>query len=211
MPEQDFMVSYSPARGLVINWCTPQGMRWQGMPVRVQLRGTGVFSVWSEVDSGEGAPLWAEPELALTFSPLPRSPAIEHRVERISTADGGVGYRAIGRGERAAVTLEFRLEGDELRTMLSVHNPQPPQGRALPLCVAELCFEEMSLGQEAIFVSALSYGGQSYGYGKVAELNGQGVSFAHGCIGLTLPLVYLYDARNDIGWQFEFMLEPSAR
>ena len=214
MQRQGFLVRYDRASGLVIDWDMPRGICLQALPLRVYLRGTGCFSVWSVVDSGEEAPAWAEPELALTFfGTAAQSPDIAHQVERVAMADGGVGYRAVAVGARAAVTLELRLDGEELRVGLAIANPQPLGGRALPLCVAELCFEEVTLGAEAVFLSALPYGGQTFAYGKVAELTGPGVSFAHGCIGLALPLLYLHDPQKNVGLQCEFMLNerPIAR
>ena len=182
-------------------------------PIRVGLRGHNTFYVWGMVDSGEGAPRWAEPDLNLTFfGPAAVAPDITCRVETI--AEDGVlrGYRATGRHARAEVVLEIVDDGGELRATLAVRNPQHASGARLPLCVLELQIQDFDLGPRAEFASAHAYGGRTHGYGKLADLVPPGMPFHHGCIGLALPLVYLHDPDRGRGLQFEFMLDgrPTA-
>lgn len=208
MTTRSFTVEYSPETGLLLNWLSPAGLPLAGVPVRVLLKGDNTFYVWGFVDSGENAPAWAEPELKHTFfGSVRQSPAIRHEVAEITGPDGEEGYRITGVGERAAVTLEIVLRDGELCTSLSLHNPQQLGGRSLPVCLAELRFAEIALGNGAVYLSAHPYGGGTFGFGDIASLPATGVSFAHGCIGLALPLLYLHHPQSRRGLQFEFMLD----
>lgn len=208
-----FSVTYTPDAGLVLSWIPETGLPLAGVPVRVLLKGENTFYVWNVVNSGEDAPGWAEPDLLLTyFGSAAQSPAIRHDIAEISGPDGEAGFRVTGVGERAVATLEFLLKDGELSTSLSIDNPQPLGGRWLPLCLTELRFGEIALGDGAVYLSAHPYGGGTFGYGEIAALPESGVSFAHGCIGLALPLWYLHHPDSARGLQWEFMLDgrPNA-
>lgn len=213
MQNHAFTVDYTPEAGLLLHWTPAAGLPLAAVPVRVLLKGENTFYVWNVVDSGENAPRWAEPELLLTyFGGAAQSPGIQHEIAEISGPGGEEGYRITGVGERAAVTLEILLKDGELSTSLSVENPQPLGGRWLPLCLAELRFDEITLSDGTVYLSAHPYGGGTFGYGEIAELPKSGVSFVHGCIGLALPLLYLHHPGSARGLQWEFMLEgrPTA-
>jgi hypothetical protein len=70
----------------------------------------------------------------------------------------------------------------------------------------------MYIGSKGYFLGAHSYGGWTFHYGEIAKLTHEGVPFTHGCVGLSLPLVYLHNPENDVGLQLEFMLNdrPTA-
>lgn len=213
MSQLPFRVTYRPETGLTLNWHTPAGLALTDIPVRVCIKGENTFYVWSSVDSGEGAPIWAEADLQLTFfGNAAQSPGIRHDITELH-GDGVAGYRIAGVGERAAVTLEIVQAGDELQTSLTIANPQQLGGASLPLCLAELSFGEISVGTGGVYLSAHPYGGSTFGFGEIAQLPEAGVAFAHGCIGLALPLVYLHNPNERRGLQFEFMLDerPLAR
>ena len=196
---------------MVIDWDMPQRSAWQALPLRVYLRGTGCFSVWSVVDSGEDAPAWAEPELALTFFGRRRNRrASRTEVERVDNGpDGGVGYRVTGGGgaRRGDAGTSPGRRGIARRPGDRITRSRWGTLRcrsAWPSCVSK----KSTLGAGArSSLARLPYGGQTFGYGEVAELPEPGVSFAHGCIGLALPLLYLHHPAARRGLQCEFMLE----
>ncbi len=208
MQNHAFTVDYTPEAGLLLHWTPGEGLPLAGVPVRVLITGENTFYVWSTVNSGEDAPEWAEPELQVTFfGSEANSRGVRHAIAEISGPDGEKGYRITGAGERATVTLELLLKDGELATTLSIENPQPLGGRWLPLCTAELRFGDIAAGDGAVYLTAHPYGGGTFGFGSIAALPASGVSFAHGCIGLALPLFYLHHPDSARGLQWEFMLE----
>jgi len=208
MQTRSFSITYASDTGLLLNWSPAAGMPLVNVPVRVNIQGDNTFYVWNVVDSGENAPAWAETDLQLTyFGSATQSPGITHRIEWLNGADGEEGYRITGVGERATVTLDITLVDGELNASLTIHNPQQLGGRSLPLCLAELSLGEIEVGDGAVYLSAHPYGGGTFGFGQIAQLPPTGVSFAHGCIGLALPLLYLHNPNTRGGLQFEFMLD----
>lgn len=206
-----FKLEYQAEKGLLLNWLMPNGLHFEDVPIRVILRGHGLFRVWSAVDSGENTPVWAEEGLELAFfGPADESPKSQYTVEELVNASTTVGYRVTARGSRAGVVLELLLEDDELRVKLTVDNP--PGAVHFPLCETELRFESLSVGPNGYFLNAHAYGGNTHGYGRLAELEKPGVPFIHGCIGQALPLVYLHDGEDSRGVQFEIMMDgrPTA-
>lgn len=208
MARRDFEVTYRSDKGLVLNWRMPNGLEMVDVPVRVDLRGHSVFYVWSAVDSGEEAPVWADPNLNIgLFGASSQSEGIEHAVEAIVRSSDIVGYRATARSARAQAVLDFLLEDGELRVTLRINNPMRPGGKHLPLCESELRFEDLSVGAGGHYLNAHAYGGKTHGYGKLAELEQLGVPFVHGCIGQAVPLVFLHDEHDAAGVQFEMMMD----
>jgi len=208
-----FSLHYRPETGLFLNWQIPGGLTFTDMPLRVKLHGTHTFYVWSVVDSGEGAPAWAEPELQLTyFGSEAESPGITHVIEPVQVEEGAIAYRVTGSGPRATIMLDIRCDGEGLSAALTIENPQQPGAQQLPLCLTELIFTDLNLGTEGEVFSGHAYGGRTHGYGRLAELTEPGIPFTHGCIGLAFPLVYLHDPEHRRGVELEFMLDgrPTA-
>ena len=206
-------VSYHAEYGLLLTWRMSNGLQWEDVPIRVDLRGEAVFRVWSAVDSGENAPLWAEPELAIPcFAPAADAAGVRHVVEEVVTESGSVGFRATALAPRAKVVLELLLDNGELQVSFTVENPFSAGSRQLPLCEVELRFEALTVGSNGYYLNAHAYGGRTHGYGAFAQLEAPGVPFIHGCIGQALPLVYLHDEHDDTGVQFEMMMDgrPTA-
>ncbi|MHB0934805.1 MAG: alpha-amylase family protein [Armatimonadota bacterium] len=188
----------------MLSWRLANGLQLECVPVRVHLAGTHTFRVWAEIDSGEGPPVWAEPDLQVTFfAGAVQSPEVTCTVAPL----GDTRYRAVGTSARAEVVLEFGLRGEALEVALAVRNPQYPGGAALPLCQVELQIGGLPLGEDGEFLTAHAYGGCTFGYGKLAELPETGLAFTHGCIGLALPLIYLHSPDAGAGLEWEFMLE----
>ena len=206
MPE-NFNVSYTSESGLTLSWAMPNGVALDNTPVRVDIHGHNVHYVWTVINCGEGAPAWAEKDLLLTaFGTPDESPGFEHELERAETAAGGVCYRAFATHERAKVALELRLEDGELRTRLSITNPQPLNGRSLPVCLTEMKLKDLNLGPNGQYTGAHAYGGWGFHHGRLAELTHEGIPFQHGCVGLGIPVVCLHDPDRGAGLQLEFML-----
>ena len=208
---------YTDEQGLLLCWEAPNGVQLPAVPIRVELAGKHTFYVWGtlDVDSGEDAPAWADPELQLSyFGAAQESPGLHCDIETIQGQGRLLGFRAIGSGPRAVVTLEFRDDGDAGWTVqLTIANPQGEGGLHLPLCLVTLRMDDLGVGGGASFYSAHPYGGGSHPCGALAELQqGNGVDFIHGCIGLALPLVYLHQPDGEWGIECEFMLEgrPTA-
>jgi hypothetical protein len=196
-----FTVTYNTDAGARLT-CMLGEITLRDVPVRVRLRGSHVFSVWGVVDSGEEAPVWAEPDLDLVaFAGAAETPGMPVTVRAV--ADG---FDLTAVHVRVAVTLTLRLIDGALTAALAVHNPQGAGGTSFPLCFAELRLEDLTVGEGADFLCAHPYGGRTHGHGAVASLRGPGVSFVHGCIGQALPVTYLHhpDGR---GLEFEFMLD----
>ncbi len=203
MPSSDFSVTYDAVAGARLSCALAHGVQLADVPVRVRLQGSQVYSVWGVVDSGEGAPVWAEPALdLLAFDGTTVCPAMLVDVRELSD-----GYVLTATHARIVVVLTLRLLDGELQATLAVRNPQGAGGVSFPLCAAELRFEELTVGPGAEFYCAHPYGGRTHGHGRVAELRGPGVSFVHGCIGQALPLTYLHDPAASRGVGFEFMLD----
>ena len=212
MNEREFEVSYRADEGLVMSWRMPNGLGLVDVPVRVDIRGHGVFYVWSNVDSGEEPPVWAEKDLVIRFfEAASKAQGVGHTVEEIVASGRLVGYRATGTAARARAVLDFLLEEGELRVRLTIDNPQGG-AQHLPLCEAELRFEDLSLGPNGHYLNAHAYGGRTHGYGPLAALEQPGVPFVHGCIGQALPLVCLHDEQDTRGIQIEMMMDgrPTA-
>jgi hypothetical protein len=208
-----FGLHYDKTRGLVASGTLAHGVKLDRVPLRVRVQGGGAFYVWGMVDSGEGAPAWAEPDLDLVFfGPGRAARGTTCRVETLREGRRVTGWRATGTHARAEVVLEWRLEGDAARITLAVRNPQHLGGQRLPLCRAELALGGLDLGADAEFLSAHAYGGRTHGWGRVKDLVPPGMPFHHGCIGLALPLVYLHSPKTGRGLEFEFMLDgrPTA-
>jgi hypothetical protein len=189
-----FDLRFDPAGGLVLD-VSASHVSLRNIPVRVSLQGNNTFNVWGRVDSGEEPPVWAE-DLDLTFF----GPGSKVKLEQL-----GTGMRAIGFHDRAAVVVEVMPAGEELAVVFSVMNPQPAGGKGLPLCVAELRLEGLSVGDDSGYACAHAYGGGTHGWGRLAELEKPGVIFAHGCIGQSLPLVCLHSPKSNTGLMLEFM------
>ncbi len=196
-------LEYNPARGLTLTWEAANELSFTDLPLRVRLRGANTFLVWGNVDSGEGLPGWAEPDLNLELF----GGAAGCRLETISENGRVVGYRAFARHPRAEAILEVRDEDGELAVSLQLRNPQHAGGRGLPLCLAELEIGGLFLGADAEFASAHGYGGRTHGVGRLADLVEPGMPFPHGCIGLALPLLVLHDPATSRGLQLEFMMD----
>lgn len=208
-----FTLHYRPDTGLLLNWQTQGGLRFTDIPLRVKIHGTHTFYVWAVVDSGEDAPAWTEPELLLTyFGSADESPEIAHVVEPLHAGEGVTAYRVTGSGARATVMLDVRCDARGVSTALTIENPRQPGAQPLPLCLTELIFADLNLGEEGTVYSGHAYGGRTHGYGRLAELTEPGMPFTHGCIGLALPLVYLDDPVHQRGVELEFMLDgrPTA-
>lgn len=206
MRSSAWQLQWHRRRGLVLSSTLPGAGAWRAVPARVLIRGTSLFSVWGVVDSGEGAPLWAEPDLDLLFfGGETESPGICCRLEEVREGRRLAGWRVTGEHARATVVLDMRLAGDCLETRLSVHCPAG--ARPFPLAAAELQLAEVQVPGDAEFWSAHAYGGRTHGYGRLADLHAPGVPFVHGCIGMGLPLVYVHEPGAHSGTEFEFMLE----
>jgi hypothetical protein len=213
MTQQPFSVEYDRQRGLALSWAAGHGVDLDGLPIRVRIKGSHLFRVWSQVDSGEGPPLWAEPDLdLLLFGPDSDSPQTQHRLDVFEGDDAARGCRATATHERVEVALEMRLVNEELEFGLSVTNPQALGKKSLPLCFLELSIGGLTVGSGAVYENAHAYGGRTHGWGKVADLGGEGVPFIHGCIGQAFPLAYLHHPETGRGLQFEFMMDgrPTA-
>lgn len=204
----DFNVTYTAADGLRLTWATAGGHEWRDIPVRVRVAGSATFYVWSVVDSGEEPPVWAEPDLDLfLFGAAGQSAGLTHEVESIHRDGQCVGFRAVARHARATATIELRLDGEMLAATLTIANPQSLGGRSLPLCMAELILGDLPVSSDGEFQCAHPYGGHTYGYGRIADMQPRGVDFVHGCIGQALPLAYLHSPSANGGVEFEFMME----
>ncbi len=197
-------LSHNDVRGLTLSWAAANGLAFAGLPVRVRLHGAKTFHVWGQADSGEGLPGWAEADLALE---LFGGGDATCRLETLSADGRVVGYRAFACHPRVEATLEMRQDDDELAVSLQLRNPQQAGGKRLPVCRVELEIGGLNLGAAAEFASAHSYGGRTHGVGRLADLVEPGMPFAHGCIGLALPLLVLHDPLTRQGLQFEFMLD----
>ena len=196
-------IQYDPTCGLTLTWSAANGLTFTNLPLRVRLRGANTFLVWGNVDSGEGLPGWAEPDLNLELF----GGAAGCRLETISEDDRIIGYRACARHPRAEAVLEIRNQDGELALSLQLRNPQNAGGRGLPVCLAELELGGIFLGAEAEFASAHIYGGRTHGVGRLSDLVDPGMFFAYGCIGLGLPLLVLHDPVSSRGLQLEFMMD----
>ncbi len=198
-----FTLHHDATRGLTLTWAAANGLTFTDLPVRVRLSGAQTFHVWGNVDSGEGPPAWVEPDLALELfggdAPC--------RLETLSEDDRVVGYRATARHPRVEALVEVLAQDGAVAIFLQVRNPQHAGGQRLPLCRVEVEIGGLDLGTEAEFASAHSYGGRTHGVGRLAELVEPGMPFAHGCIGLALPLLVLHDPATQRGLQIEFMLD----
>lgn len=191
-------------QGLLLHLPTEFSATRQPIAIRVKLDGSKLFSVWSIVDSGEDLPAWSEKDYSeLFFGNKHESPEITCSIEKV----GNSGFRVGGASARATVKLEICLRNNELSTTLLISNPYIPGSRPLPLATAELILDDISVSPQATYLSAHPYGGQSYGYGNIAEISAPGVEFSYGCIGLALPLLYLHNPNKDGGMQFEIMLD----
>ena len=199
-----FRIQHDASRGLTLTLSAANGLTFTNLPLRVRLRGANTFLVWGNVDSGEGLPAWAEPDFATELFGGTGSTC---RLETISEDGCVVGYRACARHPRVEAVLEIRDQDGELAFSLQLRNPQNAGGRCLPICLAEVEIGGLFLGDEAEFASAHGYGGRTHGVGRFADLVEPGMPFAHGCIGLGLPLVVLHDPVSSRGLQFEFMMD----
>lgn len=200
----DFNLTYDSVAGLTLTWPMPNGLTLDRVPLRAVVRGTGAFFVWGEGDPAAVAPAWSEHDFELTcFGGAPESPGITHTVQRI----GDHGFRAVAAHARAEVTLDIRLVEGRLTPSLQVTCPRAGNRHPLPLAEAELRVENLHAGPDAVFESAHHYGGGVHGTGAVSELAGRGHAFANGCLGLALPLVYLYDPANARGLELEFFTD----
>ena len=207
MPEQ-WTVQYAAETGLTLDWKMRNGLHWPGVPVRVEIRGKNTFFVWGGIDSGEGPPVWAEPDFAFVlFAPEAECPGVKYEVEKVQAGRKTTGYRATATTPRLKAIIDFRMENGEVRVGLQLENPQPLGGRHAPVCYAELRFENLTAGFDSYYLNAHAYGGRTHGYGKLAAIGQPGVHFIHGCIGQALPLVYLHDDTAGAGVQLEFMLD----
>lgn len=198
-----FTVCQHVTRGLCLSWQAAKSFSFTDLPLRLRLRGANTFCVWGNVDSGEGLPAWAEPELNVELF----GGASPCDLETISADGHVVGFRATARHSRVEALLEIRDQAGELAVSLQLRNPQQAGGKRLPLCLAELEIGGLNLGADAEFASAHSYGGRTHGVGRLAELVEPGMPFAHGCIGLSLPLLVLHDPTTQRGLQLEFMMD----
>lgn len=216
MPTSVYSFTYDMHRGLLLAGLLPTPA-----PVRVVVAGSGVFYVWGSfgVNSGEDAPAWADPALRLTlFGSAAETPEVRHSLETLLVDGAPAGYRAQARHPRVTAELELRDEEEGVRLCLTLANPQPDGGLALPVCQVELQVNGLRVGADDYFTSALPYGGRTFPVGRVAELGETGAVFTHGCIGLMLPLVYLHDRAELRGVEFELLsdgrpqgwLRPSA-
>ena len=211
MPDPYLNVAFDEVDGLVVTWELANGMVWNRVPLRVDIHGSGFFSVWGTIASGEGEPVWAEPGLKLTyFGGRQESPGIACQVEQVEGPASC--YRATATGPRATITVDLRLAHNELEVGFSVSNPVRPGARRLPLCSAELRFEDLEIGLDGTYMGAHAYGGRTHGAGPLSTVRECGLPFIHGCIGQALPLVYLHQPASHRGVQLEFMLgeRPTA-
>jgi len=198
-------VAYDAQQGLTLTWEPAFGLPRVIVPLRVVLQGHGSFHVWGEGDADALAPAWAEKELTLClFAPAEAQPGLTHTVAPFTTANGTLCFRAHARHARADVVLDISLRDECLAAELRVSCPATGNSVPLPLCTAELRFENLTVGPEAIFASAHHFGGGVHGVGKVSALAGRGHAFAHGCLGLAVPLVCLHHPATDRGIAAEF-------
>jgi hypothetical protein len=190
-------------QGLSLDWTCSNGLNFNDLPVRLELRGSNAFYVWGAFggDSGESAPVWADPKLLLNLFDAP-----EAKIQ-VQTVAAGRTYRAIGTVNHVQATLEVSLIDDELNLTLGIQNLIGPNAAPLPLCRAELSIGEMRIGSDATFLTANAYGGRTFGYGRIDQIQDPGLMFSHGCIGLNLPLACLHQPQTDSGIQVEFMLQ----
>lgn len=202
-----FELNYSPESGLLLDLEYTNGIRQSGIKPRVILNGSNTYYTWTVLDCGETKPEWADENFLMTcFGSGAESPDFAHSIEKIFDSNGLVGYRAVGVCKRAKIVLELRYENEELASQLYVENPQSINGQSLPLCMTELRFEGMDFGPEGQYLGAHGYGGWAFHFGQLSELTHEGIPFAHGCVGLAMPLVHLHDPAKQRGIQFEFML-----
>ena len=102
----ELRVQYDGRRGLLVNWTLANGMALNDIPLRVVLSGDNTFYVWGGVDSGEGAPVWAEPGLKLVlFGGSRECRGAACRVEEAGKGRGWREYRAVASHSRVEVTL----------------------------------------------------------------------------------------------------------
>ena len=210
--KNEFSVALNDENGLRLTWSTPDMDMLSNIPVRVRIRGTHIFRIWGH-DSGEGAPVWSEPDLDIEL--FGKRAEIGSRAETDSVLyslfevrrEGLVGYRAKALHQRVAATVDILMDDGELTISLSIENPQPLGGFSFPLCQCELEICDISVPPESVFHAAHPYQGNEFAFGPVNRLGENGVHFHHGCIGLGLPLAYLYNQKKGNGLQFEFMME----
>ncbi len=223
-----FSVALSDEKGLQLTWFNHELNMLSNIPIRVYIRGTHVFRIWGH-DSGEGAPVWSEPDMDIVLfggkaetnsihsagntpsgCALLKNKAetgfVMHSLEEVQQG-GLIGFRAKAVHGRVAAMLDIIMDDGELAMSLSIENPQPLGGFSLPLCQCELDLCDMPVHPDCVFQAANLYQGNEFAFGRVKSLNEQGVSFHHGCIGLGLPLAYLYHSKMENGLQFEFMME----
>ena len=188
--------------GLSLRATPAGGLAWPAGAVRVELAGAHLFRVWGWQDSGEELPAWAEPALQVALFGDDTT-----TVDTLTRGGTLVGWRAMATHARASAELLAETAGGELSLALTVRNPQPHGGQPLPLGQLTLRLGGLPVGPAGAYLSAHGYGGYVHGAGRCADLDETGLSFISGCIGLALPLLYLYDARTGAGWQVEFMLD----
>jgi len=160
-------------------------------------------------DKASLAPAWSEPELSLTFFDAAGAGATElAAVPGAASGTAGASsaapaWRAVARHERAVVSLGIRPADGRLEFDLAV--TCPPGQRPLPMCSLEFALEQLIVGPDGVFETAHHYGGGVHGLGRIDELTPRGHAFAHGCLGMALPLVYLHDAADSAGLELEFL------
>lgn len=213
MKNKILSLNYDKAAGLLLSWDAGNGIVLHDISVRLRLCGHNVFYVWMNIPSGEGPPAWAEKNLDIPlFAPATKQMMEQScRLSHLEGPDGDV-YIALARCARAQARLEISLRDGVLNYSLSLRNPQPPGGRPLPVCLAELTIKGLDLSHQAEFLSSHNYGGRTHGAGTYADITSLGLPFIYGCIGLGMPLVYLRNPTMDAGLEMEFMLDgrPTA-
>jgi len=194
---EGFSIALCDVGGLTVTW--PK-VGLSGAPVRVTLRGENLFQVWEGGDSGESAPVWSEPGLIANLF----EPGAQNALYQLAGGEAP-GYIAESKTDRMHATLLMRLIGDELSFELTIANLQATGGTPLPMGSCALRVGGIPIGGQTIFQSAHAYGGEYFYKGFAKDLGKTGLKWVHGCIGLALPLVYLYDEEKSRGLQFEFM------
>ncbi|MCL2701802.1 MAG: hypothetical protein FWE88_08955 [Phycisphaerae bacterium] len=189
--------------GLSLSGMCGNGVDLSGVGLRVRLAGQDSFHVWGVGDKASLAPAWSEPDLSLTFFD---GAATGVGTTSLSAVSGEtVAWRAEARHKRAVVTLGIRPCGERLAFDLAV--TCPPGQRPLPMCSLELALENLTVGSDGVFETAHHYGGGVHGLGRIDELTARGHAFAHGCLGLALPLVYLHNSADTAGLELEFLVD----
>ncbi len=200
-------LSFTHGEGLRITLKPQNGPAMAGLPVRLELRGSTLFKVWTWADSGETSTAWAEADFNVSL--FSGEDGESCKIEELYENECLSGFRVSASRTRIAAEMLICIHGETVSFDTCIRNPQGLGGTSLPLAEVEFRIGPFYMGSDAEFLSAHAYGGRTHCRGRLDELQQKGIPFRNGCTGLALPLLYVFDSNSRNGLEFEFMSDSS--